>query len=33
MSIKADVEKAYDRVEWCFVEKVLKNMGFNSRWI
>ncbi|RYQ86962.1 hypothetical protein Ahy_B10g106568 [Arachis hypogaea] len=26
--IKLDIQKAYDRVKWCFVDTVLENMGF-----
>ncbi|KAB1226409.1 hypothetical protein CJ030_MR1G029182 [Morella rubra] len=33
MSIKADMEKAYDRVEWCFVLKVFELFGFSRKWI
>lgn len=32
MTIKADMEKAYDRVEWSFVLKVLEKFGFSSVW-
>lgn len=33
MSIKADMEKAYDRVEWSFVLKVMENFGFSPKWL
>lgn len=28
--IKLDMDKAYDRVHWRFLTKVLEKMGFNS---
>ena len=33
MAIKLDMSKAYDRVDWDFLEKLMRNMGFNERWI
>lgn len=33
MSIKTDISKAYDRVEWNFLEKVMSQLGFADRWI
>lgn len=33
MSKKLDMSKAYNRVEWCFVENVMKRLGFNQRQI
>lgn len=33
MAIKTDITKAYDRLEWKFLETTMKHMGFADKWI
>lgn len=33
IAIKTDINKAYDRVEWNFLEEVMRKMGFSDIWI
>ncbi|KAH1064819.1 hypothetical protein J1N35_029806 [Gossypium stocksii] len=32
-ALKLDMSKAYDRIEWCFVEKMMQRMRFCEGWI
>lgn len=31
--MKLDISKAYDRVEWSFLEKIMLKLGFDPKWI
>jgi hypothetical protein len=33
MAIKLDMRKAYDRVEWSFLENIMYKLGFAEQWI
>ena len=33
MAVKLDMSKAYDRVEWAFLEEIMRKLEFEERWI
>lgn len=33
VGLKIDVSKAYDRLEWKFIEKMIEKFGFQSKWV
>ena len=33
MTLKLDMSKAYDRVEWAFLENLMRRIGFSDHWI
>lgn len=33
MTLKLDLRKAYDRVEWTFLESMMLKLGFVAEWV
>ena len=33
LAAKLDMSKAYDRIEWLYLEGVMRTLGFSNKWI
>ena len=33
MAVKLDISKAYDRVEWRFLRKIMLKLGLSEQWV
>jgi hypothetical protein len=33
MALQLDMKKAFDSMEWTFILKIMKLLGFNPKWV
>ena len=33
MALKLDMSKAYDKLEWIFLQRIMQKMGFHPTWV
>lgn len=33
VALKLDINKTYDRLEWCFLPSTMQKLGFSLKWI
>ena len=33
MAVKLDISKAYNRVEWNYLQQIMQKLGFHKQWI
>lgn len=33
ISLKIDISKAYDRVNWSFIQSMMRKTGFDKKWV
>jgi len=33
IALEIDINQAYDRVNWCFVQGMMRKMGFDEKWV
>lgn len=33
VALKIDISKAYYRIDWTFLDNILRHMGFHEKWV